>query len=99
MVHVPGAAIVAVAPLTVHTVVVVEANVIGNPELAVAESATVAPTVWLPTVAKRMVCVAGLLLAESLHPAIAKTSDKASGEAAWRIDGRKRFMNLPRVES
>ncbi len=48
MVQVPAAPNAAVVPETVQTLGVVEAKETARPELAVAESASGAPTVWVP---------------------------------------------------
>lgn len=56
MLHVPPVTSVAVLPETVQTVGVVEANETASPELAVAESVTVPPAVWVGIVANVIVC-------------------------------------------
>src|ERR1035437_1912891 len=57
MVQVPLTTNVAVVPLTVQTLVVVEAKVTARQELAVAASVSGVPTVCVPGLAKVMVCV------------------------------------------
>jgi hypothetical protein len=54
--QVPAVRKVAVAPLTVHTLGVVEAKETVSPEVAVAESVNGVPTVCVPGLAKVMVC-------------------------------------------
>ena len=54
--QVPAAIKVAVVPLTVQMLVVVEAKETAKPELAVAESVSCVPTVCVPGLAKVMVC-------------------------------------------
>ncbi len=54
--QVPVARNVAVVPLTVQTLCVFEANETVNPELAVAESVSGVPTVWVPGLLKVIVC-------------------------------------------
>jgi hypothetical protein len=56
MVHVPEAINVAVVPETVQTLAVVEAKVTPRPDVAVAKSASGAPTVCVPGFANAMVC-------------------------------------------
>ena len=56
MVQVPAAFMLAVVPETVQTLVVVEANVIVSPELAVALSGTEAPTTCPPIWGKLTAC-------------------------------------------
>jgi len=53
---VPDAEKVAATPLTVQMSGVSEAKLTGSPELAVATSATVAPTVWLGMASNVMTC-------------------------------------------
>jgi hypothetical protein len=57
IVHVPVPTNEAVMPDTVHTLEVVEANVTASPELAVALSVTVPPTVCAGIALKVIVCV------------------------------------------
>lgn len=60
MVQDPALTSVSVVPLTVHTLVVVEASVTTRPELDEATKAGVAvPKAWLPGVTKVMDCAAG----------------------------------------
>ena len=47
---------VAVEPLTVQTLAACEAKLTGKPELAVAESVSGVPTVWVPGVVNVIVC-------------------------------------------
>ena len=54
--QVPAATKVAVAPLTVHTLDVVDAKETVKPELAEATSARGVPTVCAPGLAKAMLC-------------------------------------------
>jgi hypothetical protein len=56
MVQVPEAINVAVVPETVQILVVVEEKVTAKPDVAVAESVSGVPTVWVPGVGKLMVC-------------------------------------------
>jgi len=54
-VHVPAASIVAVEPDTEQTEAVLELNVTASPELALAESASFAPTVCVPVIAGKVI--------------------------------------------
>lgn len=56
IVHVPAVKNVAVVPLTVHTLVVVDANDTVSPELAVADKVNGVPTVCVPGFANVIVC-------------------------------------------
>ena len=56
MVQVPELRNVTVAPETVHTLGVVEVNVTVRPLVDVAESVTGVPAVWVPGLAKVIVC-------------------------------------------
>jgi hypothetical protein len=58
MVQVPAAMKLAVVPLIVQTLAVVEANETGSPEVAVADSVSGVPTVCGPGLAKVIVCAA-----------------------------------------
>ncbi len=60
MVQVPEAINVADVPETVQTPVVAEVNATVRPELAVAESGSGVPTVWVPGLVKVMVWVSAL---------------------------------------
>ena len=69
MVQVPALTNVAVLPLTVQMVVVLEAKLTVNPELAVAESVSGVPTVCVPGVLKVIVCAsfASVTVAETVR--------------------------------
>jgi hypothetical protein len=54
--QVPAMRNIAVVPLTVQTLVVVEVKLTGNPEVAVATSVSGVPTVCEPGLAKVIVC-------------------------------------------
>ena len=99
--QVPVADIVAVVPLTAQTKGDSEANETGSPELAVAESVTVAPTVCEPTAAKLMVWAlwGELLVKEAVHPAIASIEREAQASAQKRAEILDRFIDSPRGES
>src|SRR5271157_1206333 len=66
IVQAPAAMNVAVVPLTVQMLVVVEAKATVGPELAVAESVSGFPTVCVPGLAKVMVCAIGAALTVKL---------------------------------
>src|SRR5271157_2790819 len=66
IVQAPATMNVAVVPLTVQTLVVVEAKDTVRPELAVAESVSGFPTVCVPGLAKVMVCAIGAALTVKL---------------------------------
>ena len=61
MVQVPAAMNVAVVPLTVQMLVVCEAKLTVNPELAVATSVSGVPTVCVPGLLKVIVCGSKLI--------------------------------------
>lgn len=69
--QVPIARNVAVVPLTVHTLAVVEENATCKPELAVAESVRGVPTVWDPGLAKAIVCAVRAAFTVMLRLAVA----------------------------
>ena len=54
--QIPDAMRATVAPETVHTLGVLELNVTGKPLVEVAESVSGEATVWVPGLAKLMVC-------------------------------------------
>jgi hypothetical protein len=60
MVHVPAVTNVAVVPLTAQTLVVCEAKLTAKPEVAVADSASGVPTVWVTGVLKVIVCASAV---------------------------------------
>ena len=60
MVQVPEATNVVVVPETVQTLVVDEAKVTGNPDVAEADSVNGAPTVWVGIALNVMVCGFGI---------------------------------------
>jgi hypothetical protein len=62
---------VAVVPLTLHTLVVVEEKETVSPELAVAESVSGVPTVWEPGLAKVIVCAVRAAFTVMLRLAVA----------------------------
>ena len=55
MVQVPAATRVSVVPLAEHVAVGLAVNSTVSPELAVAESVAVVPTVWVPSVEKLVI--------------------------------------------
>jgi hypothetical protein len=59
IVQVPAVTNVAVAPLTVHTLAVVEANETGKPDVAVALNVNGVPTVCVNGWVKVIVCAVG----------------------------------------
>jgi hypothetical protein len=71
MVQTPAATNVAVVLETVQMLVVVEVKVTARPEVAVAESVSGVPTVWVAMSLKMMLCVIGTALTVKLCETIA----------------------------
>lgn len=70
MVQVPAAINVAVVPETVQMLVVVDVKVTAKPELAVAESDSGTPTVWVPGFVKVMACITSATVTDEVPVAL-----------------------------
>ena len=97
MLQLPAATSVSVLPLTVQTLDVVEVNVTGRPELALATSVGGAvPSVWLPGETKVMVCDPGATLNErTTGVAAAKTALPAWPASTVQVPAASSASVLP----